>query len=115
MATTRRSNSEVEFHGDHDHHELLLLPPLCEKIPVKNTLNKAINLTTLLLLISILLYRLLHLSEHGYPWLFAFLSESWFTFDFLLSLNTKWTPLDFKTHPQTLLQRYLYYYLLDYI
>ncbi|KAF4382681.1 hypothetical protein F8388_015509 [Cannabis sativa] len=105
MATTRRSNSEVESHGDHDHHELLLLPPLCEKIPVKNTLNKAINLTTLLLLISILLYRLLHLSEHGYPWLFAFLSESWFTFDFLLSLNTKWTPLDFKTHPQTLLQR----------
>ncbi|XP_062106078.1 cellulose synthase-like protein H1 isoform X2 [Humulus lupulus] len=96
MAST--TNSVVS----HDHHEL---PPLCEKIPIKNNPNKAINLTTLLLLFSILLYRLLHLSEHGYPWLLAFLCESWFTFDFFLILNTKWTPVDFKTHPQTLLQR----------
>ncbi|XP_062106071.1 cellulose synthase-like protein B4 [Humulus lupulus] len=69
----------------------------------KNNLNKAIDLTTFLL--RSLLYRLLHLSQHGYPCLFAFLCESWFTFEFLLNLNNKWTPVDFKTHPQILLQR----------
>ncbi|PON35109.1 Cellulose synthase [Parasponia andersonii] len=87
--------------SNHHRHNL----PLCEKIPIRNNLEKAIDLTTLLLLISLLLYRLLHLSHHGYPWLLAFLCESWFTFDFILGVNTKWTPLDFKTHPQTLLER----------
>ena len=81
-------------------------PILCEKIRIKRRLKDiVIDLFTLLLHFSLLTYRLLTLSDHGFAWLLAFLCESWFAFERILALATMWTPLDTKTFPQTLLQR----------
>ncbi|XP_024033061.1 cellulose synthase-like protein H1 isoform X2 [Morus notabilis] len=81
--------------------------PLCQKIPIKvNKLNRAIDLTILLLLISILVYRLLSFNKnHGFTWVLAFVCEFWFALEFSLSLTTFWTPAEFKTYPEILLQR----------
>ncbi|KAF8414123.1 hypothetical protein HHK36_002122 [Tetracentron sinense] len=79
--------------------------PLQEKVPRKNTLQRASELTIFYLLLSFLLYRLLSLNDHGVPWLLAFLCESWFTFVWFLSINIKWNLVDHKTYPERLLQR----------
>ncbi|XP_018848465.2 cellulose synthase-like protein H1 [Juglans regia] len=78
--------------------------PLYEKIPRKNTLQKILDIIIFFLLLYFLIYRLLHLKNHGTTWLLAFICESWFTFTWVLVLNMKWNPVIFKTHPNHLLQ-----------
>ena len=79
--------------------------PLYEIIPRKNHVKKATEVTLLCLLISLLIYRLMHLKDGGFIWFLAFLCESWFTFIWALVVNIKWTPVLYKTYPQRLLQR----------
>ncbi|OMO88929.1 Cellulose synthase [Corchorus olitorius] len=79
--------------------------PLSEKVARKNTTQRALDITLLFLLLSLLLYRLLSLSNHGFVWLLAFLCESYFTFNWFLIVNCKWNPVDFITYPQNLEKR----------
>ncbi|RVW38920.1 Cellulose synthase-like protein H1 [Vitis vinifera] len=80
--------------------------PLYEKIPQKNTLHRASEVTIFFLLLSLLAYRLLSLKNNGFTWLLAFLCESWFTFIWILNLSSKWNPVSYKTYPERLLQSY---------
>ncbi|XP_068661746.1 cellulose synthase-like protein H1 [Aristolochia californica] len=80
--------------------------PLHERIPVKNNLSRAIQLLNFLLLLCLLTYRFLHLGNNGPAWHLAFICESWFTFMFFLSMNTKWNPVEYRTYPQRLLQQF---------
>ncbi|XP_034701260.1 cellulose synthase-like protein H1 isoform X2 [Vitis riparia] len=80
--------------------------PLYEKIPQKNTLHRALDLTIFFLLLSLLAYRLLSLKNNGFTWLIAFLCESWFTFIWILNFSCKWNPVSYKTYPERLLQCY---------
>lgn len=87
-----------------DSHSL----PLSEKTSVKvSTLQKALEIVISSLFICLLVYRLLSLTDHGFPWLLAFLCESWFAFNWVLNLITEWTPMDYKTYPDNLLQQYV--------
>ncbi|GAV73787.1 Cellulose_synt domain-containing protein [Cephalotus follicularis] len=78
--------------------------PLFEKIAPKNTTQRCLDITILYLLISLIVYRILNLSSHGFTWLLAFLCESWFAFLWLLILNAKWSPLKYRTYPEHLLE-----------
>ncbi|OMO89262.1 Cellulose synthase, partial [Corchorus capsularis] len=82
--------------------------PLYEKIACKNTIQRALDITLLFLLLSLLVYRLISFKDHGlmYPWLFAFLCESWFTIHWGIIVNCKWNPVDFKTYPENLDKRF---------
>ncbi|KAK4845721.1 hypothetical protein QYF36_008311 [Acer negundo] len=79
--------------------------PLYEKIFPKNTTQRVLDITLLFLLFSLLVYRLLSLRDHEYPWLIALLCESYFTFNWVLIITTRWTPLYYKTFSQLLEQR----------
>ncbi|XVF81628.1 hypothetical protein PTKIN_Ptkin15bG0170400 [Pterospermum kingtungense] len=76
--------------------------PLYEKIECKNTIQRAFDVTLLLLLVSFLVYRLFSLKNHGFPWFLAFACESWFTFYWGLAVSTKWSPVEYKTYPENL-------------
>ncbi|PRQ52739.1 putative cellulose synthase (UDP-forming) [Rosa chinensis] len=78
--------------------------PLCEKTSVKVcTLRRALEIVISVLFICLLAYRLFSLTDHGIPWLLAFLCESWFAINWVLNLITVWTPMDYKTYPNNLL------------
>ncbi|XP_004287961.1 PREDICTED: cellulose synthase-like protein H1-like [Fragaria vesca subsp. vesca] len=80
--------------------------PLCEKTSVKvPTLQRALEIVILFLFTCLLAYRLFSLTDHGIPWLLAFLCESWFAFNWVLNFITQWTPMDYKTYPNNLLQQ----------
>lgn len=80
--------------------------PLCEKTSVKvPTLQRALEIGILFLFTCLIAYRLFSLTDHGIPWLLAFLCESWFAFNWVLNLITLWTPMDYKTYPNNLLQQ----------
>ncbi|KAK3198761.1 hypothetical protein Dsin_022176 [Dipteronia sinensis] len=78
---------------------------LFEKVFPKNTTRRVLDVTLLLLLFSLVVYRLLSLQHHGYPWVLALLCESWFTIYWVIIVITRWTPLYYKTFPQLLQQR----------
>uniref|UniRef100_A0A2P2JHA2 Cellulose synthase-like protein n=1 Tax=Rhizophora mucronata TaxID=61149 RepID=A0A2P2JHA2_RHIMU len=80
-------------------------PPLYDRIAHKMPARRALDVTILLLLGSLVVYRLLSLNTHGFAWFLAFLCESWFTFIWVLTISTKWTPVDYKTYPERLLER----------
>ncbi|KAI3769660.1 hypothetical protein L6452_00769 [Arctium lappa] len=82
-------------------------PPLQEKIVIKNTVPRAIELVILSLLVSLLVYRVITFKDqnHYFPWLLALLCESWFTFYWILVMNAKWTQCMTKTYPERLLER----------
>ncbi|OMP05699.1 Cellulose synthase, partial [Corchorus capsularis] len=82
------------------------LPPLYEKVARKNTTQRALYIALLFLLLTLLIYRLLSLRNHGFVWLLAFLCESYFTFNWFLIVNCKWNPADFITYPQNLEKRF---------
>ncbi|KAL6010697.1 hypothetical protein ACLOJK_001135 [Asimina triloba] len=63
---------------------------LQEKIPRKNTLQRLSDLIILLLLM----------------WRLAFVCELWFTFLWVLAINSKWNLVVYKTHPQSLMRRF---------
>ncbi|CAN0914442.1 Cellulose synthase-like protein B3 [Linum grandiflorum] len=79
--------------------------PLYEKIPLKYYTHRVLDIVVTLLLASLLVYRLLHLKSHGFPWLVALLCESWFTFLWLLTISIKWTPAFFRSYPERLPSR----------
>ncbi|KAK1264300.1 Cellulose synthase-like protein H1 [Acorus gramineus] len=79
--------------------------PLQERFEHKRTLHKARELLILLLLLSLLSYRLAFLRLRGPVWSIAFLCESWFTFIWLLNINAKWSPVTYKTFPNRLKNR----------
>ncbi|KEH39004.1 cellulose synthase H1-like protein [Medicago truncatula] len=81
---------------------------LYEKIWIKRTLQRAIDLLILLLLFSLLCYRIFFIISNKtftIPWFLAFSCESWFTYTWIILLNTKWSPAVTKTYPNRLLQR----------
>ncbi|PSS16128.1 Cellulose synthase-like protein [Actinidia chinensis var. chinensis] len=77
---------------------------LYERVTRKNTIPRAVELTILFLLLSLVAYRLISLQDHGFTWFLAFVCESWFAFTWVLSVSTKWTQADYKTYPEHLLQ-----------
>ncbi|KDP24850.1 hypothetical protein JCGZ_24444 [Jatropha curcas] len=80
-------------------------PPLYEKYSRKNHIHRVLDICILFLLTSLIVYRLLTLKNHGFSWLLALLCESWFTFVWVLTVSTKWNPVDYKTYPERLPQR----------
>ncbi|KAF3576815.1 hypothetical protein DY000_02035056 [Brassica cretica] len=81
------------------------LPSLFEKISYKRYFLRAVDLTMLGLLFSLLLYRILHMSKNDNVWVVAFLCESFFTFIWLLITCIKWTPAEHKPYPDRLDER----------
>ncbi|KAG5545589.1 hypothetical protein RHGRI_017925 [Rhododendron griersonianum] len=81
--------------------------PLYERVARKNTIARAIELLILSLLLSLLAYRILSFEDHGFSWLLAFLCESWFAFNWVLTVSSKWNQVEYQTYPQRVLQRKL--------
>lgn len=81
------------------------LPIFYERKAVKNTIPRIVEVTILFLLFSLLAYRLLSLENHGFIWVIAFVCELWFTFTWFLIVNCKWSPVNYNTYPENLLQR----------
>ncbi|KAE8075655.1 hypothetical protein FH972_014349 [Carpinus fangiana] len=79
--------------------------PLYERIQRKNTVQRAFDVIIFFLLLSLLVYRLLFLNDHGLTWLLAFLCESSFTFTWFQSINNKWSPVEYKPNPDNLRRR----------
>ncbi|KAI7731548.1 hypothetical protein M8C21_022304, partial [Ambrosia artemisiifolia] len=81
--------------------------PLQETIVHNNKTVRAIELVNLSLLVSVLVYRLVYFKDQDQylPWLLAFLCESWFTFNWALSICIKWNQYTTKTYPDRLLKR----------
>ncbi|KAK7272279.1 hypothetical protein RJT34_28776 [Clitoria ternatea] len=80
--------------------------PLYEKIWFKRTTQRIMDTFILLLLLRLLTYRVLSINSFTLTtWLLAFLCESWFTFTWIVILNTKWTPAFTITHLDRLLQQ----------
>ncbi|KAM7271092.1 hypothetical protein ACFE04_030306 [Oxalis oulophora] len=87
--------------------------PFYEKVAVRRTLGRASDLTLLFLLVSLVVYRLLRLTKYFsgdhnkisvFAWSLALLYESWFTFNWFLTVNIKWNPMKCITYPSRLLQ-----------
>ncbi|KAL9286919.1 putative cellulose synthase (UDP-forming) [Arabidopsis thaliana] len=70
------------------------LHPLCERISHKSYVLRAVDLTILGLLYSLLLYRILHISENDNVWLLAFFCESCFSLVWLIFTCLKWSPAE---------------------
>ncbi|CAN6834287.1 unnamed protein product [Brassica oleracea var. botrytis] len=81
------------------------LPSLFEKISYRRYFLRAVDLMMLGLLLSLLLYRILHMSENDNVWVVAFLCESFFTVIWLLVTCIKWTPAEYKPYPDRLDER----------
>ncbi|KAH1222434.1 Cellulose synthase-like protein H1 [Glycine max] len=79
--------------------------PLSEKIWFKRTFQRVIDTLILVLLLLNLSYRVFSSNNFTFPWFLAFICESWFTFIWIVILNTKWSPAVTITHPNRLLQR----------
>ncbi|PKA61511.1 Cellulose synthase-like protein H1 [Apostasia shenzhenica] len=80
------------------------LLPLHEKIPRKNTPVRLADILILFLLFALLFYRLSSFRSRGVGpvWLLAFSCEAFFTFIWFLFLNSRWTPVIFRTYPNRL-------------
>ncbi|MED6182627.1 hypothetical protein PIB30_030366 [Stylosanthes scabra] len=77
---------------------------LYEKIWESHKLSRFMDSITLLFLLMLLAYRLFSLNNlFTLPYFLAFLCESWFTFTWLTTISTKWTP----SHTRTNLKRLL--------
>ena len=80
--------------------------PLYEKVWLKRRLQRVIDTLILFLLLLLLNYRVLSSNSFTFPWFLALLCESWFTFTWIVILNSKWSPAVTITHPDRLLQWY---------
>lgn len=80
-------------------------PNLYDKVALKYPIHRAFDITILVLLISLLVYRLLYISNHGFAWLLALLCESCFTFTWVVTVSSKWNPVEYKTYPERLSQK----------
>ncbi|ANM66819.1 cellulose synthase-like B6 [Arabidopsis thaliana] len=81
------------------------LLPLCERISHKSYILRIVDLTILVLLFSLLWYRILHMCENNTIWLVAFLCESCFSFMWLIITCIKWSPAEDKPYPNRLDER----------
>ena len=81
-------------------------PPLCERISHKSYFLRAVDLTILGLLFSLLLYRIQRVNENETVWVVALLCESCFLFIWLLITCIKWSPAEYKPHLHRLDKRY---------
>ncbi|XP_010469576.1 PREDICTED: cellulose synthase-like protein B3 [Camelina sativa] len=81
------------------------LPPLCEKISYKYYFLRAVDLTILGLLFSLLLHRILLMKQSDNAWVAAFLCESFFTSVWLIITCIKWSPAEYKPYPDRLDER----------
>ncbi|KAJ7948137.1 Cellulose synthase-like protein [Quillaja saponaria] len=80
--------------------------PLYEEISLKHvTVRRILDIIILFLQLSLLVYRFFNLNNNGFTWLLAFLCELWFTIDWILSLCIIWTPIDYKTYPENLINQ----------
>ncbi|KAI7735575.1 hypothetical protein M8C21_016767, partial [Ambrosia artemisiifolia] len=81
--------------------------PLQETIVHNNKAARAIELVILSLLVSVVVHRVVYFKDQDQylPWLLAFLCESWFTFNWILSVCIKWNQCTTKTYPDRLLKR----------
>ncbi|XP_027339834.1 cellulose synthase-like protein H1 isoform X2 [Abrus precatorius] len=79
--------------------------PLYDKIWVKHTVSRVFDSLTLLLLLSLLGYRVFSRDNHSFPWFVAFICESWFTLTWIIVISTKWTPAFTKSYIHRLLPR----------
>ncbi|CAH2079069.1 unnamed protein product [Thlaspi arvense] len=80
-------------------------PPLCERISHKSYFLRAVDLTILGLLFSLLLYRVLHRSPNENVWLVALICESLFSLTWLTCTCIKWSPAEDKAYPNRLDER----------
>ncbi|CAM8993887.1 unnamed protein product [Rhodiola kirilowii] len=82
-------------------------PPLYEVIHLKSKVKHFIEVFLLLLLLSLLAYRILSLyGDYPMVFLLAFVCEASFTLVWVMVISTKWTPLEHKTYPDRLLQQF---------
>ncbi|KAK8469619.1 hypothetical protein PHAVU_005G116400, partial [Phaseolus vulgaris] len=79
--------------------------PLYEKVWLKRTLQRVMDTFMLFLLFLLLSNRLFSSNTFTFPCFLAFICESWFTFTWIVILNSKWSPAITVTHPDRLLQR----------
>ncbi|XP_031381614.1 cellulose synthase-like protein H1 [Punica granatum] len=85
--------------------------PLFERQLRKNYVQRAVDITILLLMVSLLSYRLVCIRSHSgdgwevKTWQVAMGCEAWFTFVWVLVVSTKWNLLRYLTFPKRLLQR----------
>ena len=63
--------------------------PLYEKVWLKRRLQRVIDTLILFLLLLLLNYRVLSSNSFTFPWFLALLCESWFTFTWIVILNSK--------------------------
>nr|GMC77087.1 cellulose synthase-like protein H1 [Ipomoea batatas] len=79
--------------------------PLYEIKFRNNRISRAIEIIILFLLLSLITYRLFSLHTHDHiPCLLALICEAWFTFVWIITVNSKWNQIQTKTYPQRLLQ-----------
>ncbi|XP_058779640.1 cellulose synthase-like protein H1 isoform X2 [Vicia villosa] len=79
--------------------------PLYDKIWLKYTFSRVMDSFTLLFLLLILGYRIFYDKNHSIPCVLALLCESWFTFTWILTMSTKWSPARTITHLDRLMLR----------
>ncbi|KAK8469620.1 hypothetical protein PHAVU_005G116450 [Phaseolus vulgaris] len=79
--------------------------PLYEKVWLKRTFQRVMDAFMLFLLFLLLSNRLFSSNTFTFPCFLAFICESWFTFTWIVILNSKWSPAITVTHPDRLLQR----------
>ncbi|CAH9089288.1 unnamed protein product [Cuscuta europaea] len=81
--------------------------PLYEVKFVNSKISRTVEVIILCLLLSLISYRLLSLNSHDYslPWFLALVCESWFAFNWILTINIKWNHVETKTYPERLLKR----------
>ncbi|CAJ1956284.1 unnamed protein product [Sphenostylis stenocarpa] len=79
--------------------------PLYEKVWLNHPFQRVMDSFILLLLLLLLSYRVFSSNNFTIPWFLAFICESWFTFTWIVILNSKWSPAVTITHLDRLLLR----------
>ncbi|KAI5412616.1 hypothetical protein KIW84_057320 [Lathyrus oleraceus] len=79
--------------------------PLYDKIWLKYTFSRVMDSFTLFFLLLLLGYRIFYDRNYSIPCVLAMLCESWFTFTWILTMNTKWSPVRTITHLDRLMLR----------
>ncbi|CAL5200562.1 unnamed protein product [Lathyrus oleraceus] len=79
--------------------------PLYDKIWLKYTFSRIMDSFTLFFLLLLLGYRIFYDRNYSIPCVLAMLCESWFTFTWILTMNTKWSPVRTITHLDRLMLR----------
>lgn len=87
--------------------------PLYEKYGYKHRYKRVMDILILTLLLLLLGYRVISISNYSLPWFVALTCESWFTISWVFTFTTQWNPAFVKTYPERLLQRYLTIYILS--